>query len=144
MTTAIPETGTIRIRFDGGRPPALVTPRLSDTIAYSMIWRKRGWPSPQEDQLMVGTFAAFAACRRTGQFDGSFDEFIEQVLTLDPVDDDAENLPESDGSTPADPTSAGTDAPAPTPTPTGPAQGGIDPTPAPQTAPEPTLPTAAT
>lgn len=132
------QTGTLRVEFDGGRPPAVITPRIADNVAYSTTWRKRGWPSAQEDQHLATIFIAFAACRRTGQFSGSFEEFTEQALSIEPVGDDTPN-PASDGSAPAepapaDPTSAGTAQTVPAP---GTAQGSIDPTPAPLLAPEP-------
>lgn len=137
----IQNTSEIVICFEDGRrvPVAL---RLSDTIGYSMVWRKRQWPSPEEDKMMVGAYSAFAAARRLGHFAGSFEAFTEAVLTLELTEDGTAEDDDTAGAEAGEPvpTSAGIESSTPAPTPA-PTQAGIEPTPAPLTAPEPTLPT---
>lgn len=89
---------TFDVTFIDGRRET-VTPRLADNVAYSMVWKKRDWPSPTEDQVLLAVFTAFAACRREQKFSGSFEDFQNDVATID------ETAPDDDGA-PAEPASS--------------------------------------
>ncbi|MGK9271040.1 hypothetical protein KXR83_08565 [Williamsia muralis] len=94
-----------------------VTPRLSDTVAYSMVWKKHGWPSPTEDQLLMGVFTAFAAARREQKFVGNFESFQDQVRTVEEIAEDDDDPTEPAAPAPAPPTPAVTAPPTPATTP---------------------------
>lgn len=89
-----------------------VTPRLGDTVAYSMVWKKHSWPSPTEDQLLMGVFTAFAAARREQKFVGNFEAFQDQVRTVEEIAEDDDDPTEPAAPAPAPPTP---DVTAPTP-----------------------------
>ena len=111
-----------------------VTPRLSDTVAYSMVWKKHGWPSPSEDQLLAGVFTAFAAARREQKFVGNFETFQDQVRTV-------EQIAEGDD----DPTEPAAPAPAPpTPDVTAPSTPATTPPPPPSMSPQEPAPIVTT
>lgn len=80
------------VTFEDGRTET-VYPRLGDTLQYSFVWKKRQWPSPQEDQILLSVFTAYAACRREGKFTGTFEEFQTQVVDFEEVDADGEPAP---------------------------------------------------
>ena len=127
MTLEAPEVSSdLTVVFEDRR--VTISPRLSDSVAYSLIWRKRQWPSPSEDQIMLSAYVAFAACRRTGVFDGSFEDFTDAVVAIDVADTPADNAAD-DGGEP-DPTSGDTAVP--------PQSSPLDLTPAPLTPPAPT------
>lgn len=80
------------VTFEDGRTET-VYPRLGDTLQYSFVWKKRQWPSPQEDQILLSVFTAYAACRREGKFTGTFEDFQAQVVDFEEVDADGEPAP---------------------------------------------------
>lgn len=72
-----------------------VTPNLGDTINFENTLRKNPrWGSLQENVLKMQPFRAWSAARRTGQFEGTWEEFsagADAVLEVRFEDDTADD-----------------------------------------------------
>lgn len=55
---------------------------IADQIAYSNAARKFNWPSAEKDPMLAGIYFGFAAAKRTGEFEGTWDEFTHQVVQV--------------------------------------------------------------
>ena len=72
-----------------------VTPNLGDTLNFENTLRKNPrWGSLQENVLKMQPFRAWSAARRTGEFEGSWEDFSagpEAVLDVSFEDDGADD-----------------------------------------------------
>lgn len=71
-----------------------VTPNLGDTLNFETTLRKNPrWGSLQENVLKMQPFRAWSAARRTGQYDGTWEDFSagpEAVLDVSFEDGDGD------------------------------------------------------
>lgn len=55
---------------------------LADQVAFSTTRLRHKWPTLQEDPLLAGSFMAFMALKRLGEFTGSWEDFTNQVAQV--------------------------------------------------------------
>lgn len=81
------------VAFDDGSVLDIVVDNR-DLVTWDMVRPGRGWPAASEAPFLFQSFIAWAACRRTGLFAGTFDEFqavaadvtvSEEVVQADPT-----------------------------------------------------------
>lgn len=62
---------------------------LADQVGFSLTRSRHNWPTMQDDPLLFTSFMAFMAMKRTKKFEGSWEDFLEQVegVSADKVDE---------------------------------------------------------
>lgn len=66
---------------DGTEHPGVVI-TTADRIKGESVGRRQKWGTLEESQQTYSTFWAYAALSRTGQFAGSFDDFVQACETI--------------------------------------------------------------
>lgn len=80
---------TLRVYLDG-RDPVDVTTRLSDHNLWDITRAKHKWPKVDEAPVTWLGFMAWAALRRTGGTDLSWESFLAECEGVENVDEDEE------------------------------------------------------
>lgn len=76
-----------------GTEHAGITPTMADRIEYGTTARKRKWPKTEDDPELYMAFIVWKALRRTGTIgEMSWDDFIATAETIQPEDDEGEDV----------------------------------------------------
>lgn len=85
----------------------IVTTTIADRHRYVMTAQRQKWPDADTTggQLLMLDFLAWAACKRTGVFGGTWDDFTNTAQHVEALDDD-------DTADPTQPANPDTSSPA--------------------------------
>lgn len=74
---------TVTVEMVDGTVHEDVKPILADQTKYSQIRMKhKGWPSPQDDPMLYAAVQSWACLKRTGAYEGSWDQFQNDCAAL--------------------------------------------------------------
>src|SRR5690242_562772 len=74
--------------------PLVVTTANPDLVRWDMTRSKHGWPAMEDAPMLWATFVAWAAAKRTGAYDQSWDQWSNHDALS--VEFDAEGVEQAD------------------------------------------------
>lgn len=89
--TDSPTRLNIRIWLDGTGEPIDVQTRFIDNRNYERTAFKHKWPPFQESPMTWLGFLAWSAAKRTGQYEGTWETFENEVAHVETVDTETVN-----------------------------------------------------
>jgi len=92
----------IRVLLEGREDVVEVQTRNPDLVLWDRTRAKHHWPKFDEAPFLWLTFLSWAACRRLGETDLTYEKFEAATLSVDPVEDE-DNVFESEVGAPFPP-----------------------------------------
>lgn len=76
----------VGVRMSDGTEYPEVRTTVADRMRYANVRIKQKWPSMTDDADRAMTFLAYAALARTGEFAGTFTEFVDQAEAVEALE----------------------------------------------------------
>lgn len=78
----------VTVEMEDGTVHENVKTNLADQMLFAKTRQKHNWAGPTDDPMLWLNFMAYAALRRRGLFEGSWDEFCNAAGGVEAVEED--------------------------------------------------------